>query len=70
MDLYTKSYAIGYFYGRVYPSYLADGITMPPQDHYIRDHVSFKDGFEAGQRDFQDVDLPMEAISQEQVDPL
>jgi hypothetical protein len=70
MTPYAIAYSIGYFYGRAYPSYIADDITMPVQDHYHRNTEGFKAGFEAGQRDFQDVDLPTIALAYEEVDAL
>lgn len=60
---YITAYAVGYFYGRAYPSYEADDITMPEQDHCYRDSLGFKDGFVAGRRDFESIDLPLEVLS-------
>lgn len=68
MNTYALSYAVGYFYGRAYPPHAAGDIVLPTQDQYHRQNAGFKDGFEAGQRDYQNIDLPTEALSTEQVD--
>jgi hypothetical protein len=60
MTPYTIAYAIGYYYGR------SGAIAIAEQDRYHRENVGFDAGFDAGQRDFQDIDLPLAA---EAVDP-
>lgn len=61
---YTIAFAIGYFYGRAYPT---DAATiMPEHDLYHREHQGFIDGLNEGRRDYQDVDLPIIALSQPQ----
>lgn len=65
MTPYTTAYAVGYFYGRAYPSSDRSDITMPEQDYCYRNTVGFKNGFEAGQRDFERIDLSLEALAAE-----
>lgn len=61
MNPYAIAFAVGYYYGRAFPSYLSHEIIVPEQDMGHRSNVGFDDGFKAGQRDFQEVDLPIEA---------
>jgi hypothetical protein len=64
MNPYTISYAIGYYYGR------SGAIVIAEQDRYHQANAGFDMGYEAGQRDFQDVDLPMAAEAMDPVDVL
>ena len=61
MTPYTIAYALGYYYGR------SGALVISEQDRYHRENAGFDAGFEAGQRDFQDVDL---AIAAEAMDPV
>lgn len=62
MNPYTMAFAIGYFYGRAYPTQVEP--TMPVQDLYHRENQGFTDGLEAGRRDYREIDLPLEALAQ------
>ena len=68
MNAYALSYALGYFYGRSRPYFFDNGNTVPEQDRALSNNTGFKFGFEAGFRDFQDIDLLAEALSTEEVD--
>jgi len=61
LSLFTKAYAVGYFYGRA----LMDvKMGMPAEDQALQDHYGFKAGMEDGFRDYQEIDLPKYALSQ------
>ena len=59
VDLYTKAYAVGYFYGR---AMMDIKMGMPEEDQALQDHAGFKAGIQAGFEDFQNVDLPIAAL--------
>jgi len=62
---YTLAYARGYYYGRAYCGQEINSL-ISEEDMYWRDTVGFRDGLEAGKRDFQEVDLPFEASAHDQ----
>jgi hypothetical protein len=64
MTPYAIAYSIGYYYGR------SGVIQIAEHDTYHRSNPGFELGFEAGKRDFQDVDLPTIALAYEEVDAL
>ena len=64
MNPYTIAYAIGYYYGR------SGAIVIAEADRYHRENVGFDAGFEAGQRDFENVDLVIAAEAMDPVDVL
>jgi hypothetical protein len=66
---YTLAYARGYYYGRAYCGQEPE-TPMSMEDLYWRDTVGFNDGLAAGKRDFQDLDLTAQAMSQDPVDQL
>lgn len=59
MNAYMVAFAIGYYYGRAHPT--GEGMPMPLEDIYHRSNQGFDDGLAAGQRDFQNIDLPISA---------
>lgn len=61
MNPYTMAFAIGYFYGRAFPTDIE--VILPPHDLYHCGNQGFVDGLAAGRRDFQDVDLPVTAVA-------
>ncbi len=64
---YNIAFAIGYYYGRAHPT--SEEVVIAEQDMYHRANQGFEDGLTAGRRDFCDVDLPIQALAQEQMDP-
>lgn len=68
MNPYSIAYAVGYYYGRSYgPNELID---LPENDLCYSTNQGFEDGVAAGRRDYAEVDLPIVALAQDQVDPL
>ena len=59
VDIYTKAYAVGYFYGR---AMMDIKMGMPEEDQALQDHAGFKAGVMAGFLDFQNIDLPTQAL--------
>ncbi len=64
MNAYTIAYAVGYYYGRAYPS--NEQVQMPEEDQAVVKNQGFQDGFIAGRHDFEKLDLPREAAIAEQ----
>lgn len=60
MNPYSIAYALGYFYGRAHGTIP----VLPEQDEYHAKNAGFNDGFAAGMRDWQDVDLPRAALDE------
>jgi hypothetical protein len=65
MNPYTLAFAVGYFYGR---NNSPEDVVLPEHDIYYRANQGFADGLEIGRRDFQDIDLPIIALDQPQVE--
>lgn len=61
MNPYAVAYSIGYYYGRAIGSI---PYPLPQADEYHSKNQGFLDGFAAGFRDFQDVDLPLAALAE------
>lgn len=66
MNPYAIAYAIGYFYGRSYRPH--EEIVLPPEDMVHRENQGFADGLAAGRRDFEEIDLPIIALAQSELD--
>lgn len=67
MNPYSNAYSVGYYYGRAL-GYVRSGNDLSPHDEAYVETQGFKDGFAAGKRDFEEIDLPKEAISHTQED--
>jgi hypothetical protein len=64
---YTHAYARGYYYGRAFCGVEFEaGVSI--EDEQWLETLGFRDGLEAGRRDFQELDLPDEALSHAKVD--
>lgn len=56
MNPYSVAYAVGYYYGRS-RGFVPSGHDLPVEDRALEENQGFKDGFAAGVRDYQDVDV-------------
>jgi hypothetical protein len=63
MNPYSIAYAVGYFYGRS-RGYIPTGSDLPQEDEALMLNQGFNAGFEAGQRDYQAIDLSKQAVSE------
>lgn len=68
MNPYAIAFSVGYYYGRAFPRDAE--VMFPEHDMWYRANKGFEDGLIAGRRDYEDVDLPMVALSQDPVDEL
>lgn len=65
MCTYTNAFALGYYYGRTFP---ADAnLELQEQDMALYNNAGFASGFERGQIDFQEIDLPKIALSMTEI---
>jgi hypothetical protein len=64
MNPYAIAYAVGYYYARS-RGYIPTGHDLPEADQALVENQGFIDGFAAGQRDFQDVDVAHQAMNAE-----
>ncbi len=63
-DLYTKCFAVGYYYGRALSAMpLQCKPAIPEQDSAIENYPAFEAGYKAGVEDFENIDLPFAALS-------
>lgn len=67
MNPYAIAFSIGYYYGRAFPIDAMPSIR--PHDERHRANKGFDDGLEAGRRDYQEVDLPIQAM-EENINPM
>lgn len=63
MTPYSIAYAVGYFYGRS-RGYIPTGSDLPQEDESLLQNQGFNAGFEAGQRDYQAIDLVGQAVNE------
>lgn len=57
-NAYTLAYACGYFYGRAH----GEGAIIKEEDAVYRSNQGFLHGFEAGQMDFEAIDMVEQAL--------
>jgi len=61
--VYLHAYARGYYFGRTM-GFIPNDEDMSAEDQAYAKNQGFLDGFAAGVHDFEEIDLPKEALSQ------
>lgn len=64
MNTYSVAYTVGYYYARS-RGYIPTGHDLPAADEALISNQGFIDGFAAGKRDYEEVDVVHQALNAE-----